>query len=85
MGLLFMFFCLCEFPFGFLLLLLLFVLFLLLFYFSEFLHFVTFIQISAMCNVLCLYHFAVVLVYCNKNCMLIKKKKTNKKKSYQNS
>ena len=58
-------FCLCEILLGFFMLLLLSVLFLLLFYFSEFLHLVTFIQISALCNVLCLYHFAVVLVYCN--------------------
>ena len=61
----FVLFCLCEILLGFFLLLLLSVLFLLLFYFSEFLHLVTLIQISALCNVLCLYHFAVVLVYCN--------------------
>ena len=61
----FVLFCFCEILLGFFLLLLLSVLFLLLFYFSEFLHLVTFIQISALCNVLCLYHFAVVLVYCN--------------------
>ena len=61
----FVLFCLCEILLGFFMLLLLSVLFLLLFYFSEFLHLVTFIQISALCNVLCLYHFAVVLVYCN--------------------
>ena len=60
----FVLFCLCEILLGFFLLLLFSVLFLLLFYFSEFLHLVTFIQISALCNVLCLYHFAVVLVYC---------------------
>ena len=49
--------------------------------FSEFLwrYFVTFILQLGLCNILCLYHFTVIWVYCDLKVMLFEKN-TNKKK-----